>query len=165
MNSLRKLDRLLRYFEDAVLTSLLGGMILLAVLQIGLRNFADAGFQWADPVLRILVLWLGLVGAIAATRDGKHINIDILSKYVAGRCQAATSGLTELFAACVCGLIGWFSYEFVVGEAEFGLVGAGNGPIWVYQSIIPAAFTLIAFRFLARAFMHFLRCLRNEETV
>lgn len=85
MNSLRKLDRLLRYFEDAALTFLLGGMIILAVLQIGLRNFADTGFQWADPFLRILVLWLGLVGAIAATRDGKHINIDILSKYVAGR--------------------------------------------------------------------------------
>lgn len=163
MNSLRKLDRLLRYFEDAVLTFLLGGMILLAVLQIGLRNFADAGFQWADPVLRILVLWLGLVGAIAATRDGKHINIDIISKYVSGRWQAATSVLTELFAAFVCALVGWFSYEFVLGEAEFGLVGAGNVPVWVYQSIIPAAFMLIAFRFLVRAFMHCLRFLRNQE--
>lgn len=165
MNSLRKLDQLLRYFENAVLTSLLGGMIILAVLQIGLRNFADTGFQWADPVLRILVLWLGLVGAIAATRDGKHINIDILSKYVAGRWQAGTNLLTELFAAIICALVGYFSYEFVLGEAEFGLVGAGNIPIWVYQSIIPIAFMLIGFRFLVRAFMHFFRFLRNEETV
>ena len=162
MNSLRKLDQLLRYFENAVLTFLLGGMILLAVMQIGLRNFADIGFQWADPVLRILVLWLGLVGAIAATRDGKHINIDILSKYVTGRWQAATNAVTELFAAIVCALVGYFSYAFVSGEAEFGLVGAGNIPVWVYQSIIPVAFMLIAFRYLARAFMHFLRFLRNE---
>ena len=163
MNSLRKLDQLLRYFENAVLTFLLGGMILLAVIQIGLRNFADTGFQWADPVLRILVLWLGLVGAIAATRDGKHINIDILSKYVAGRWQAATNVVTELFAAIVCALVGYFSYEFVLGEAEFGLIGPGNVPVWVYQSIITVAFMLIAFRYLVRAFMHFLRFLRNEE--
>lgn len=165
MNSLRKLDQLLRYFENAVLTFLLGGMILLAVMQIGLRNFADTGFQWADPVLRILVLWLALVGAIAATRDGKHINIDILSKYVAGRWQAATNVVTELFAAIVCALVGYVSYDFVLGEAEFGLVGAGNVPNWVYQSIIPVAFMLIAFRYLVRAFMHFLRFLRNEEKV
>jgi TRAP-type C4-dicarboxylate transport system permease small subunit len=163
VNSLRKLDELLRYFENAVLALLLGGMIILAVMQIGLRNFADTGFQWADPVLRILVLWLGLAGAIAATRDGKHINIDILSKYVAGRWLAATNVVTELFAAIVCALVGYVSYEFVLGEAEYGLGGAGNIPVWVYQSIIPVAFMLIAFRYLARAFMHLLRFLRNEE--
>ena len=67
VSSLRKLDQLLRHFEDGVLAVLLGGMILLATLQIGLRNFADTGFIWADPLLRIMVLWLGLVGAVAAT--------------------------------------------------------------------------------------------------
>jgi len=163
VNRLRKLDQLLRYVENAVLTFLLGGTILLAVAQIGLRNFADSGFQWADPLLRILVLWLGLVGAIAATRDGKHINIDILSKYVAGRWQAATNVVTELFAAVICAVVGYFSYSFVLGEAEFGLTGPGDIPIWVYQSIIPAAFVLIALRFLVRAFMQCLSLMRNEE--
>lgn len=163
MNSLRKLDQLLRYFENTVLTFLLGGMVVLAVLQIGLRNFADTGFQWADPVLRILVLWLGLVGAVAATRDGKHISIDLLSKYATGRWKAATSALTESFAAVICALVSWFSYEFVLGEAEFGLIGAANVPVWVYQSIIPAAFMLIAIRFLVHAIKHLVRFLRNEE--
>lgn len=163
MNSLQKLDQLLRRLENAALTILLGGMILLAVSQIALRNFADTGFQWADPLLRILVLWLGLVGAVAATRDGRHINIDILSKYASGRWKAAAHVLTDSFSAVICALVGWFSFDFVVGEAGFGLTGAGNVPIWVYQSIIPAAFVLIAIRFGAHAIMHFLRLLRNEE--
>jgi TRAP-type C4-dicarboxylate transport system permease small subunit len=165
VNSLRKLDQLLRYFEDGVLTVLLGGMIVLAVLQIGLRNFADTGFLWADPVLRILVLWLGLAGAVAATRDDKHVNIDILSKYAPGRWKQGAKVLTDLFAASICGLVGWFSYEFVLVEAQFGLLGAGNVPVWVYQSIIPVAFVLIAIRFFVHAFVRFLRLLRNEEEV
>ena len=164
MNRLRKLDQLLRYVENAVLTFLLGGTIVLAVMQIVLRNFADYGFQWADPLLRILVLWLGLVGAIAATRDGKHINIDILSKYVAGRWRTATNVVTELFAAVICALVGYFSCQFVLGEAEFGLTGAGDIPIWVYQSIIPAAFFVIALRFLVRAIMQCFCLVRNEQT-
>ena len=161
---MRKLDRLLRFFEDATLTGLLGGMIVLAVSQIALRNFADTGFQWADPLLRILVLWLGLVGAIAATRDGNHINIDLLSKYATGRWKSVASVITELFAAAVCGFVGWFSYEFVSGEAELGLVGTGNVPVWIYQAIIPAAFMLIAFRFVVHSIMHLVSLVRNENT-
>lgn len=163
MNRLRKLDGLLRKFEDAALTILLGSMIFLAVSQIALRNFADTGFQWADPVLRILVLWLGLAGAVAATRDDKHINIDILSKYAAGRWKAAAKVVTDLFAAFICGLVGWFSYEFVLVEAQFGLLGTGSVPVWIYQSIIPAAFMLIAIRFFVHAIMHLVRFLRNEN--
>jgi TRAP-type C4-dicarboxylate transport system permease small subunit len=164
VKSLHKLDQLLRHFENAALTVLLGSMILLAVSQIALRNFADAGFQWADPVLRILVLWLGLAGAVAATRDGKHINIDLLSKYASGRWKTAASVLTDLFSAVICALVGWFSFEFIVGEAEFGLIGAANVPVWVYQSIIPAAFMLIAARFGVHAIMHLLRLLPSEKS-
>ena len=163
MNSLRRLDQLLRYVEDAALTILLGSLIVLAVSQISLRNFADTGFQWTDPVLRILVLWLGLVGAVAAARDGKHINIDLLSKYTKGRWKAASNVVTDLFAACICALVSWFSYEFILGEAEFGALGTANVPVWIYQAIIPAAFFLISLRFFAHALGHLFRILRNEK--
>jgi TRAP-type C4-dicarboxylate transport system permease small subunit len=138
VNSLHKLDGLLRHFENAALTVLLASMIVLAVSQIALRNFADTGFQWADPVLRILVLWLG---------------------------KTAVNLLTDLFSAVICALVGWFSFEFVVGEAEFGLTGAGNVPVWIFQSIIPTAFMLIAARFGVHAITHLLRLLRNERSV
>ena len=163
VSSLRKLDQLLRHFEDGVLAVLLGGMILLATLQIGLRNLADTGFIWADPVLRIMVLWLGLVGAVAATRDDRHINIDLLSRFATGRWRAATKVLTDLFAAFICGVVTWNSYEFVVGEAEYGLTGIADVPVWIFQSIIPAAFALMAFRFAVHAFMQLEGVFRGEQ--
>ena len=49
--------------EDALLVALLGVLLLLASTQILLRNLFDAGLTWADPLLRVLVLWLGLLGA------------------------------------------------------------------------------------------------------
>jgi TRAP-type C4-dicarboxylate transport system permease small subunit len=48
--------------EDALLVVLLSTMIVLAGTQIILRNFLDSGFVWIDPLLRVLVLWLGLLG-------------------------------------------------------------------------------------------------------
>ena len=52
----------------------------LAFLQIFLRNVFTTGLAWGDLVLRNLVLWIGFIGATLATREGKHINIDILSR-------------------------------------------------------------------------------------
>ncbi|MCB1566462.1 MAG: TRAP transporter small permease subunit, partial [Xanthomonadales bacterium] len=35
---------------------------------------------WSEPVSRLLVLWLALLGGLAATREGKHIAIDALPR-------------------------------------------------------------------------------------
>ena len=69
--------------EDALLVLLLSAMIVLAATQIMLRNFFDSGFVWIDPLLRVLVLWLGLIGATVATRNNRHIRIDLLSGFSA----------------------------------------------------------------------------------
>jgi len=51
--------------EDGILVVLLSVMILVAAAQILLRNFFDIGLSWGDQALRILVLWVGLMGAVA----------------------------------------------------------------------------------------------------
>ncbi len=73
--------------EDAVLVVILSGMILLAAGQIVLRNFFDIGFIWSDEALRMMVLWLAVAGAVAASRNDKHINIDVLDRFLPGRCK------------------------------------------------------------------------------
>jgi len=59
------------WVENALLFVLLSGLILLASSQIFLRNILSMGFPWADGVIRLMVLWLGLAGGIAASRDRK----------------------------------------------------------------------------------------------
>ena len=48
--------------EDGILVVLLSVMILLAAAQILLRNVFDIGLFWGDQTLRILVLWVSLMG-------------------------------------------------------------------------------------------------------
>ena len=62
---LSRLDRLGQLLENIALVVMLGGMILLAFGQIILRNFLDTGFIWIDPLLRVMVLWIGMIGALA----------------------------------------------------------------------------------------------------
>ncbi|MCW8949588.1 MAG: TRAP transporter small permease, partial [Sedimenticola sp.] len=63
MTQLKRLGTLLLQVEDLLLSLLLTSMILLATSQILLRNFWDYSLTWGDPSLRLMVLWITLLGA------------------------------------------------------------------------------------------------------
>ncbi|ALP53060.1 C4-dicarboxylate ABC transporter permease [Candidatus Tenderia electrophaga] len=143
-----KLLRLIHLLEDGLLIVTLGTMILLALSQIILRNLFDTGIEWTDPLLRVLVLWLGLLGAIAATRQNRHITIDVVSRLLPLNGQRITSVISNLFSAAVCAVISYYAARFVMMEYEDGLTAFADVPAWLCESIIPLGFGLMALRFL-----------------
>ena len=111
---LQRCLRFIHHVEDGLLVFLLGSMILLASSQIFLRNFFDFGFSWSDPLLRVMVLWLGLLGALAASRDGKHITIDALAPLIPDSARHAVTLITQLFTILICSIIAWHGARFAI---------------------------------------------------
>jgi len=142
-----RLISILHKIEDALLVSLLMLMIGLAVFQIVLRNGFDAGLVWADPLVRVLVLWLGLIGAMVASRTDNHISIDIVSKYLCARLKRVTTLLVYLFTTLVCALMTWHSARFVIMEKADGMLAFFSVPIWICELVIPFAFGIITIRY------------------
>lgn len=140
--------------EDILLALLLSTLVLLAPLQIVLRNFFDSGWIWADPLLRVLVLWIALLGALAASRQDRQISVDVVSKFLSPRAKAIVGILTGLFTTIVCSVVAYHSWLFVSGEREFGSKAFGDVPAWLCQSVIPFAFAMIAVRHLGHAISH-----------
>ena len=124
-------------------------MVVIATTQIVLRNFFDLGLIWADPLLRVMLLWLGLLGAVAASHDDKHISIDLLSKFLSKRWLPWTRMITSFFTALICILVAFHSARFVVDEFIYktpSTIALGI-QAWMIELIIPLAFTLIALRY------------------
>jgi TRAP-type C4-dicarboxylate transport system permease small subunit len=142
-----RLERYGRWAEDAVLVLILTAMIGLATTQIVLRNLFDVGFIWGDEMLRMLVLWLAVGGAVAASRSDKHIRIDLLNRYLPERASRAVKVVLHLFTAAVSGVMAWYSLAFVRMSWEFGDVLLGSVPAWIPQAVLPAGFALIAWRY------------------
>ena len=142
-----QLERFGRWAEDAVLVLILTAMILLAAAQIVLRNLFDIGFIWGDEMLRMLVLWLAVAGAVAASRSDKHIRIDLLNRYLPERAARAVRVLLHLFTAAVAGIMAWYGLAFVRTSWEFGDVLLGSVPAWIPQAVLPLGFALIAWRY------------------
>ncbi len=151
METLRRWHRILLRLEDGVLMLLLLSMILLATTQILLRDLLETGLSWADPVLRLLVLWLALLGAMAATRDHNHIRIDLLSRFLPPHIKQVAQRVTDGFAAGICGLLAWHAGRFVLLERADGTLLFSLLPAWMGELILPFGFGVIALRFLLAA--------------
>jgi TRAP-type C4-dicarboxylate transport system permease small subunit len=149
---LQKLERAGRLAENTALIVLLGTMIGVAVFQIVNRQILGGMFTlaWADELVRLIVLWLAMVGSIAACRDNKHIRIDLITHILTGSVITWIKILVDLFAAGVCAMIGWQAWRLIKEEMSWGDTVLGNVPLWLMHAIVPLAFVLVSYQFLVR---------------
>lgn len=147
LSLLSRLERFGKLAENAALVVLLGSLILLAVGQIILREVFETGFFRADELIKLLVLWLAMVGSIAATRDNRHIRIDALSHLLPDEAVTAIRLFVDIFAAIVCGVVAWQAWRYLQLEIEFEDTVLINVPAWIAHAVVPGAFALMSYRF------------------
>jgi C4-dicarboxylate transporter DctQ subunit len=143
-----RIDKSLLSVENILIILLLSVMVIMAFLQVILRNLFSMGILWADIFLRHLVLWVGFIGASMATREAKHINIDILTRLLSKAKQPYVKILVDIVSAAVCFVLARAGYKFVMSEIEANTILFNNIPAWIFQLIIPVGFALIGFRFI-----------------
>ena len=139
--------------EDSVLILALLSMLIMALTQIILRNFFDSGFLWAESFLRILVLWVAMLGAMVATRERNHISIDLLSRFVHPRIFRPLLALAQLFAASICFAAAYYCVDYIRYEYEDGTIAFASVPVWLCQSILPVGFVVMGLRSVIAVFV------------
>ncbi len=144
---LHRWDDAIARWEKALVAVMLSIMILVALLQVLLRNAFATGISWGDPLVRNLVLWVGFVGASMATKEGKHINLDVVSRWIKGRWLWLVHAVVHLCSFCVCTTLTYAASLFVINEARTGAVTFLRVPLWVPELVIPLTFALMTLRF------------------
>ena len=139
-----------RRIETALMSCLLLGIIVLATLQILLRNVFSYSLYWADDLIRVAVLWLAVIGAVAASRDNRHLAIGIVSRYFPEPWHKPSAVVASGFASLVCALLTWHAFRFVADSFRFGDTLLADLPAWPFQLVMPVGFALISFRFSLR---------------
>jgi len=157
-----RLERLGTALENTALVLLLGALMLLAVLQIVLRVFFSYGFVWADELVKLFVLWIALVASIAASRNNRHLRIDILSHFVAEKYARVPRIIVDAFAAYICGVLAWHSWRYLQLVIEFEDTVLIDVPAWVAYALLPLSFVLMCYRFILSSSSDLLRVFRPE---
>lgn len=136
--------------ENILATLALGGIMLLPLAEIVVRHFFSAGIPGSAPFAQNLTLWVGLLGAAIAAREGKLLTLatgEFLPKGIAGWAHVvggtAGAAIAAMFAVGGAALVGT--------ERAAGDIIAAGVPTWISVAVFPVAFGLIAARLVWRA--------------
>ncbi|MGA7159673.1 MAG: TRAP transporter small permease [Bacteroidota bacterium] len=151
MKFLLSVDRWLARITGWLIIFFLGVMIVMAFGQVVLRNFFHTSIEWGDVFLRHLVLWLGFLGAVIATGEGRHLKIEFINKLAPERYRKIIYIVTSLFAAVVCFFLMEAAIAFVRMERESADTLILNLPTSYFVMIIPVGYGIISFRFVVRS--------------
>lgn len=152
INRWERVDEAIGQVEQALLVLFLGFMLVIAFLQIVLRNFFSTGLDWGDSLVRNLVLWVGFIGATLATKEEKHITIDLVSRWLPVFGKNVVALITHVFAFFVCCGLAYAALKFIRNELQMGTKTFLDLPVWVPETILPLTFILMTVRFGLRSF-------------
>lgn len=96
-----------------------------------------------------------------ASRNGKHININLLSKYLPEKLATASKIFCLLFTASISAIVTYYSYLFVLMEKESGDIAFSSIPLWFCEAIIPFAFCVICIRYLGMSYNEIMKVFKQ----
>jgi tripartite ATP-independent transporter DctM subunit len=126
-------------------------MGVLPVLELFLRTFFHTGIPGTSGYVQNLTLWVGFLGAMIASREGRHLNLSTGMVMLPPRLQGIATTLAATVSTAVASGLCWASLQFVRVEMESPANIAGWLPIWVVEAILPVSFAIITLRFVLQA--------------
>jgi tripartite ATP-independent transporter DctM subunit len=151
LNRLAMVSNFARLTEDSLTAAALLGLSVLPVLELALRAFFNTGIPGSSNYVQNLTLWVGFLGAIVASRERRHLSLSNGLMIFPSHLNGIATVLVATVSTAVASGLFWASLQFVRAEMESPASIAGWLPIWVVESILPAAFAIIVLRFVAHA--------------
>jgi tripartite ATP-independent transporter DctM subunit len=149
--SIDRLARLGAKTENTLIAAALLAMALLPVLELVLRTLFNTGIPGTSGYVQNLTLWIGYIGAIVASREGRHLNLSTGLVTLPALVQAFAAPVSAAISTSVAAGLFWASLEFVRSEIDAPTRIGGWLPIWAAEAVLPAAFAIITLRFVTQA--------------
>src|SRR6185436_7873568 len=136
--------------ENLLATAALGGIMLLPLAEIAVRTLVSTGIPGAAPFTLNLTLWVGLLGAAIAAREGKLLTL-ATGEFLPARISNVAHLVGGAVGAAIAMLFAVGGAAFVASERAAGSTIAVDVPVWVSALVLPFAFTVIALRLAWRS--------------
>ncbi len=140
--------------ENSLAALALAGIMVLPLAEIAMRSIAGRGIPGAAPFTLNLTLWVGLLGAAIAAREGKLLTLATGEFFPKGAIASTAHIVGSFVGAAVAMTFAVGGLALVLSEREAGTIIAVNVRTWVSALVFPVAFTAIAARLAWRASSH-----------
>lgn len=137
-------------------------LTLIVIFNVGvvMRYWFDAPLKWIEEVSGLLIVWIVMIGAIAADRDDQHLTIPLLVDLMAPRPAAFTNLIVSVASSAFLIYVGYTGYN-LANQVTFKITEI-LGISWYWIDIaIPVGCVFIAFYTLRRGVLGFLAARRG----
>ena len=144
-----------------LLTVLMAGLLIPVTMQI-LSRYTGLipRYIWTEEIARFCFIWIVMIGAMIAVRDGTHFDVDVLPK-LGRRADAALRLFTHIAMLAVALIFVTYGYQF----AKFGSIQsseiAGLPMLTIYIAWPLAGVTWLAF--LGEKVLEDIRILKGNQ--
>ncbi|SDB40355.1 TRAP transporter small permease [Bauldia litoralis] len=100
-----------------LLATLIAGLLIPVTMQI-LSRFTGIipRYIWTEEIARFCFVWMIMIGAMCAVRDGTHFDLDVLPPALNPKVEAAKRIFVHLMILLVGLVFIWYGWDFI----EFG---------------------------------------------
>jgi C4-dicarboxylate transporter DctM subunit len=135
---------------DLFVVLVLLAMVALPVVASLWRRFTGESIPSATVLVQHLTLWSGFLGALLATRAGKHLHLTTLDLFPEGTGREVVQVFTGWVSAAVTAVLAYAAAKLVHVESESRLV-IGGIPFWWSMSVMPVTLAAMSVVFAWRA--------------
>ena len=132
--------------ENRVASIALGGLMVLPLAQIAARRFLHAAIPGEAAIVSTLTLWLGMLGAAIAARDGKLLTLATGEFLPKGRLGAIAHVFAGAVGAMISTILTMGAVALVKTDRLAGDMLTPQIPLWAADLALPIGFALIAVR-------------------
>lgn len=139
--------------EEVFLVILMALAVITVSAQIVTRFILKAPLPWSEELARYMFIWLVWVGAAFATKERKHIRIDVVVSRLPKIGQKACTVISTIIWIGFTIFMVYISVILTSSVMTGGQTGTGSGiPMWIPYSAIPVGMTLMLFRILQNCY-------------
>jgi tripartite ATP-independent transporter DctM subunit len=120
-------------------------MLLLPLLEIGLRKIFNAGITGSTSLVQHLTLLVGVLGGALAARDNRLLSLSSLPNLFPARLKQASLIFSSGLAAAITTILCASAWQFVQAEPAHKLLAYGIS-YRAFQIFLPMGFALVALR-------------------
>ena len=137
--------------EESLATIAFAGLMLLPLAEIAARSFFGTAIPGAGPFAQNLTVWVGLLGAAIAARDGKLLTLATGEFLPKGRITEIAHVAAAVTGSAIATMFAVGGAALVTAERAAGDEIAVGVPVWISVVVFPIAFGLIALRIVWRS--------------
>lgn len=88
-------------------------LLLLVIFNVAVvrRYFFDNPLQWTEEISGLLMIWIVMIGAIAAERDNEHLSISVLTDLLPPRARATLALIVSVASSALLLYVAWTGYQ------------------------------------------------------